>query len=266
MPLRPWLVALLILALSPAVRADGARMTVHELTTLLAKADHAHPVQLPGRDLSHLDLSGLDFQGANLSGANLYGVNLTDADLSGTDLAQAMLDHSTITRTRFVNANMADASLFMVAAYSTLVPQAVEAPTFAGADLRHAHIAAQLSRADFKGANLSGARIGLERYDNTARLVRTELSAADFTGATLAGANFRGVRLDFARLGGADLSDCVLIDADLSRADLSGAELAGADLTGADLDGTILRGARNSAAAKGFDRARHADTVVGLVR
>jgi hypothetical protein len=65
-------------------------------------------------------------------------------------------------------------------------------------------------------------------------------SRADLRGANLSGAYLRGADLRYANLRGADLSDANLRGADLRGANLSDADLSGADLSGADLDYSCL--------------------------
>jgi len=107
-----------------------------------------------------------------------------------------------------------------------------------GRDFRYATLdRSHLKRSDFYGAKLAGAR-----------LVETDLAAANFRTAELQGANLSGARLQGAdlsgaRLQGANLSGTSQQGADLSRATLQGANLSGARLQGADLSRATLQGA-----------------------
>ena len=84
---------------------------------------------------------------------------------------------------------------------------------------KHAHIQADLSRANLSHADLHCA----------------DLRRANLSGADLRRANLKGARLNEANLRGARLNE-----ADLSGADLSGTVLNGADLSGDHLYQTIL--------------------------
>ena len=78
--------------------------------------------------------------------------------------------------------------------------------------------------------------------------IKADFSGANLSGANLSDANLSGANLSDADLSGADLSDADLSGANLSRADLSRADLSGADLSGADLSGADLSGANLSRA------------------
>ena len=92
---------------------------------------------------------------------------------------------------------------------------------------------ANLSRADFLGANLSGAN----------------LLRADFLGANLSGAN-----LSRANLSGANLSGADFLGANLSGADLSGADLSRADFLGAKInDKTAIGILRRAPRSDGYE-------------
>jgi hypothetical protein len=90
----------------------------------------------------------------------------------------------------------------------------------------------RLPKADFSGANLSGAV-----------LYFTNLDGADFLEANLKGANLLGASLTGAILEGAHLTN-----AEFSGARLPGADLGGSDLTGADFAYATLTGVRFSTA------------------
>ncbi len=88
----------------------------------------------------------------------------------------------------------------------------------------HPEIQPDLSRADLRGVDLSGAHL-TEAY----------LSEADLSGANLIEVNLNGAYLSEANLIGASL-----FGANLNEADLSGADLRGANLTEATLIEAIL--------------------------
>ena len=193
--------------------AGGRHLSLKEVSEALVKASPERPADFRDRDLSYLDLSGLDFKRANLAGANLYGADLSDANLSHADLAGADLDHTVIIRTNFAGADLSRSSLYAAVASSSLEIVAAEAPDFAGADLSGAHIVAVLGRANLRGANLSGVRMG--GYERILRLnLINDLTGADLTAARLARADLRDVRFAFAHLADADFAG-----ANLTRAD-----------------------------------------------
>lgn len=92
---------------------------------------------------------------------------------------------------------------------------------------------ANLSRAQLKGANLSGAN-----------LEQAFLPDAQLEGAWLREAHLQGAFLSGAHLEQADLSEAQMQGAFLNGAHLQGADLRGANLEQADLNGAHLEGAR----------------------
>jgi uncharacterized protein YjbI with pentapeptide repeats len=107
-----------------------------------------------------------------------------------------------------------------------------------GRDFRYATLdRSQLTRSDFYGAKLGGAR-----------LVQTDLNsakfrAAQFQGANLTGAQLQGADLSEADLQGADFKGAGLQGADFTVTRLQGADLSDARLQGANLNGANLQGA-----------------------
>jgi len=253
--------AILIAALvSPAFAAD---LTVRQLSERLYHAERAAPVDFSHLDLRDLDMSGLDFKGAKLAGSDLFGADLSRVDLTKADLSGARLDRVVIIAARFDEANLSGVTLLRPSAFSTLAALPGEAVSFVRADLRRARIFGRLNRANFSGANLTGATLApFGRTGFIEHLWRTELLGANLQDATLTGADLTHALLAFANLRGANLSGAVLRKADLSRADLTGADLTGADLSEADLDGAILTGARGLKTALGLNRARNVEKIV----
>ena len=138
---------------------------------------------------------------------------------------------------------------------------AANAPIFAGANLSDARIFARLSRADFRKANLSGARLGTER--NQFKMPKqTDLSGALLGEANLTRADLTGANLIFADMTASNLTGAILARADLSNANLSEAQLAGADFTDANVYGTVFRKVKGLAEVKGHDHARNRDKAV----
>jgi uncharacterized protein YjbI with pentapeptide repeats len=120
-----------------------------------------------------------------------------------------------------------------------------------GADLSGAYLFnATLSGADLNHANLSNAV--LSRADlNDAHLGDANLNGADLNYANLSNAHLNGgtaPNLSNANLSGANLSGADLQYAHLTHAHLSGAYLLKADLSGADLSGAYLLNADLSGA------------------
>lgn len=83
---------------------------------------------------------------------------------------------------------------------------------------------ADLSGADFSGANLSGADF-INANLSGANLSGTNLRYANLSGANLRYTNLSGADLRYANLSGADLNCTLLSDANFSDANLSGALL-----------------------------------------
>ena len=230
--------------------------SAHHITNALFKAVPGERVNFSGRDLTYLDLSDLNFKGAILARSDFYGTDFTGANLSGADLSQTRLDRSVLIRADLSGANLTGATIYRPTIYSDMTSLLSDAPRFAGANLTSVRVQAELSGADFRGANLTDANFSpLEVRPGQGTLVtlsRNVLKSCDFSGARLHNANLTRAVLLFSRFTGADLSGAKLAGADLSRTDFSGADLTGADLTDADLDGA------NFVGAKGLD------TVIGL--
>src|SRR5262249_259593 len=150
--------------------------------------------------------------------------------------------------------------------YTDLSNNLANAPHFAGANLTSIRVMADLSGADFRGANLTRADLRpLETrpgQGTLSTLMRNVLKSCDFSGATLKDANLsRGV-LTFSRFVGADLRGADLSDTDLSKTDFAGADLSGADLTRADLYGANLVGVRGLDSVKGLGTAANLDKAI----
>ena len=261
-----WKTAICIAALAAFVtggRALAADLTARQVTEELFHRDaSAAPVDFHGKDLSFLDLAGLDFHGAKLSGVNLYGADLSNASLRSANLAGSRLDASKLTRADLSNADLHGASLLAIMVFSTIEPNGADVPNFENANLRGVHIAARLDGANFRHADLSGARLGQLIATWGSYRPRAVFNGADFSDANLAGADLSKAVLQFTHFARADLARANLADCDLTKADLSGANFAGADLTGADFDGAILSGATGLETAMGMSAAKNLDKAV----
>ncbi len=239
------LAAILCLVILPNTPSplQAADLTAREVSEVFHKAKMGERVDLSGKDLSFLDLAGIDFKGAVMSGANLFGVDLTNGNLRGTRLEGVMLDRAIVVRADFSGANLEGASLMRPSVNTTLGSNSQDAPKFAGANLRHIRITAMMDGADFRGADLTGARMGPhEPRADISSMPGSLLRGCDFSGATLDGADLMWAKLRFSKFIGADLT--------------------GANFEGADLDGTILRGVRGIDTVKGFERAKNAERAV----
>lgn len=240
-----------------------ADFTAGQITRQLFEIKPGERVDYAGHKLTYLDLSGLDFKQAKLARADLYGTDFTDANLNGADLSGARLDRAVLIRTDLSGANLSGATIFRPTIYSDLSNRLSDAPHFAGANLTKVRVQAELSGADFRGANLTGADLSpLEARPGQGTLVtlaRNVLKSCNFSGAMLRDADLTRTVLTHSRFVGADLRNARLVDADVQLVDFSGADFTGADVTGADFDGANLSGVTGFDTVKGLDRARNLD-------
>lgn len=234
--------ALSLFCASASIAAD---FTARQVTQAFYESS-GPPPDFSGADLSFLDLSNIDFKGAKLSNVNLFGADLTRSNLRGANLG----------------ANLQGASMMRPSINIALDRNRSEAPKFAGANLKGIRLTAMMDGADFRGADLTGAKLGPhEPRADISSMPASLLRGSDFSGAILRDADLMWAKLAFSKFVGADLSGAVLIGADLSKADLSGADLAGADLTDADFDGAKLAGVRGLESAKGMATVKNWDRV-----
>lgn len=242
---------------------NKADFTARQVTSILFKAKAGDRPDLSARDLTYLDLAGLDFKGARLDGSNLYGTDLTGATLKGVELSRARLDRAVLIRADLSGANLKDATILRPTVYADQHSNLADAPRFSGASMVRIRVQADLSGADFRGADLTDARFDpLEARPGSGTLVtayKNILKSCDFSGARLARADFSQAILMFSRFTGADLTEARFVRADLSMADLSGADVTGVDFSGADFDGTVLAGTKGLEFAKGLDTAVNLD-------
>lgn len=266
----PFLVVLLPLAAGARAEpftfslvSPEADMTAREVTQILYNAKSGQRTDLSGKDLTYLDLSAIDFKGASLARTDLYGTDFTGANLKGADLSSARLDRAVLIRADLSGANLEGATILRPTIYSDLNSHLADAPRFSGANLRGIKVQAELSGADFRGADLTEADFHpLEDRAGEGTLTtlrKNVVKSCDFSGATLVRANFSEAVLTFSRMTGADLRDADLRKADLSKVDFHGADLTGANLAGADLDGANLAGARGLDTVKGLSTTRNLD-------
>jgi uncharacterized protein YjbI with pentapeptide repeats len=245
------------------VPQNDADFSVRDITSALFKAKPGERLDYSNHNLTYLDLAGLDFKGANLAHTDLYGTDLTGANLKGADLSHTRLNRSVLIRADLSGADLTGATIFRPTVYTDLASNLADAPRFAGANLTRIRVMANLSGADFRGANLTNADFSpLEArpgQGTITSLMKNVLKSCDFSGAALKGANFDRADLTFSRFVGADLAGANLKKTDLSKTDFTGADLTGADLTSADLYGANLTGVKGLDTVKGLSSAINLD-------
>jgi uncharacterized protein YjbI with pentapeptide repeats len=248
------------------VSRTGADFTVRDITAALFKAKPGETPDYSNHDLTYLDLSGLNFKGAKLAKSNLYGADFTGANLRGTDMSGTRLDRATLIRADFSGANLSGASILRPTIYTDLSENIADAPRFAGANLTGIRVMANMSGADFHGADLTDANFTPREVragqGTLSTLAKNLLKSCDFNKAIMRKANFEHAVMTFSRFAGADLTGANLADTDLSRADFTGANLTDANLTGADLDGATLLGVKGLDTVKGLATALNFDKTI----
>lgn len=234
-----------------------SKLTARDVTERLFQASPGSAPDLHELNLTRLDLAELDFKKANLARCDLYGADLSRANLNGVSLVGARLDRATITSADFSNADLTDARILRPTIFTTLEVETSEAPKFTGAKLVRIRSDGWLDRADFSGADLTGAVFGGGASREETLFSPASLVSANFTKAILKEAKFPGASLKYARFIDADLTGANLIGTNLTQANFSGANLAGADFTGANMDEADLRGAHGIEQAIGLARAEN---------
>ncbi len=255
-----WRAASVCVAVVLGVLPVAARpLTARDVTIKFHQAAPGTPVDFSNQDLSFLDLAGLDFKSANLKNVNLYGADLSSANLKNVDLAGAKLDRATIVRADFSGANLQGATIMAPSVFSTAMIDHADTPKFVDANLRGARIAARLDGTDFRGADLTDARIGPNERGSEAGMAHSsKMMATNFSGATMTGTDMREVDCTFCRFTGAKMGNAKLIHVDLSRADFTGATMTNADLSGSNVDEANFSG------VTGFDSVKGLQTVQNL--
>lgn len=242
--------------------SQKADISASQITKLLHLSGPGERPDLSGRFLAYLDLSDLNFKGATLARSDLYGADFTGANLSGADLSGTRLDRSVLIRANLAGANLSGATIFRPTVYSDMSSNPADAPKFRGANLQRIQVQADLSGADFRGADLTDAHFApLEWRAGQGTLTTSYsnvLKGCDFSGARLHRADMSRAIMWFARFTGADLTGAKLSGSDLSKADFSGADLTNVDFAETNLDGANFVGAR------GLDKALGLDTAVNL--
>jgi uncharacterized protein YjbI with pentapeptide repeats len=254
-------------ALEPhEVVAPNAQFTAQQVTAIVFKALPGKRPDFAGKFLTYLDLADIDFKAAHLAGADLYGSDFTGANLAGADLSKARLDRAVLIRANLSDSNLTDATILRPTIYADDKNTLTDAPSFNGANLTRIRVQADLSGADFRGANMTAADFGpLEGRPGQGTMVTLAsnvLKSCNFAGAQMAGANMTQAVLTFSRFTGADLRGVNFSRAELTKVDFTGADVTGADFTGADLYDANFTGAIGLDRAKGLDSAKNADKVV----
>lgn len=243
-----------------------AEMSARTITSLIFQSKPGAKPNLSGKYLVYLDLSELNFKSANFAHSDLYGTDFTGANLKGADLSHTRLDRAVLIRADLSGANLTGATILRPTIYTDLSNNVLDAPRFSGANMTDAQVQAELSGADFRGADLSRAsfypREGRAGEGTLATTWRNILKYCDFSGARMTGANMERTMLWFAKFKGADLRGVNFRESDLSRADFAGADISGADFTRADLDGANFVGAIGVRQAKGIDQAVNLDRAL----
>src|SRR4029079_7399574 len=192
------------------VSQNGADFTVRDITMALFKAKPGEPLDYSNHNLTYLDLSGLNFKGAKLAKSNLYGADFKDANLRGSDMSGTRLDRATLIRADFSGPHLSGASVLRPTIYTDLTENIADAPRFAGANLTGIRVMANMSGADFHGADLTDANFTPREVragqGTLSTLAKNLLKSCDFTKAILRNANLDHAVLTFARFASADLT------------------------------------------------------------
>lgn len=199
-----------------------------------AKFDYC---DLRGQQFAGLDLQDADFTGARLDGANFERANLTSAAFFGADLRRV---------------NFREASLRRGDLRGSLVH---------GADLT----SADLSEADLREGVVARQSGDGHLTQITHASLPTSTGEALFRGATLSGAKMGGVIAIAADFSFATMRHVRLVRAHLKQAIMVGTDLSGADLSGADFEGADLRNAIIVGAKTDMMRTRGAN-MTGVLR
>ncbi len=237
----------------------GAVFTGATLVTANLAAVSASGANLAGVDGSGADLSNGNFTGADFTGANLSGAKMEHALFNEATMADVVLERASGPRAEFMGADLSEAKMagadLTEADFSAAMIEKADftgatgvsvwfskvrgaGAVFAKANLLNSRAdqPADLSGADFSGANLRDAR-----------WQDTDFSRARFAGADLTNALFTHCRFEEADLSGviapnADFQKSVFIRANAARINLFKGSLRKADLSGTDLTGANLYG------------------------
>lgn len=250
----------LILSAFSVGLATAADMTARQVAVAIFKAPPGVKIDLSSKNLAQLDLAGIDFKAALMARTDLYGADLTRANLAGADLAAAKLDRAVLTKANFTGANLEGASILKPSIFTTPDFDITEGPTFANANMKDARLAARMDGTSFRGADLSGAKIGPFDMSVEGGLAPSSLmKSTDFTGANLSRTDIRNVNFTFARFTGANLKGARLHLLDLTNAKFDGADLTDVEFSGCNLQGASFRGAKGLDTIKGLETVSNFD-------
>lgn len=207
-------------------------------------------------------LSWVDEDGA-LFGIFLRNLRVTDADLVSDkealagertlnlrerDLRSAKLDRSDLHQADLTGAILDDASL-AGANLRDVKLDCADLTEFLLSEDREVAVCTSARRADFTGADLSGAQMtGLDAREG--KFESAKLTGANMSYAVLAGAMLVDAKLDRANLtGGIKAAGADFSIASLRGADLTGGKLYGADFRSSEMQGAIFNYASLQGAA-----------------
>ena len=216
-------------------KVKDATLSKEEVLQILKNSSREKPAYLWGKNLSNIDFSNVDFKGANLSASWMNNTNFSGADLSGTNLDIAFM----------YKANLKGAKLDKASMFSTQMLGA----DLSMASLQGAKVAADLYRANLRGANFKNAKMGADTKNQSMGIMALKAKKASFDNADLSGADLSRTDLEYASFKNANLSNANLEYAKLTGVDFTGANLTNANFTNAEL------GANHFCGSIGFDKA-----------
>ena len=214
----------------------------------------------PHANLSDHPLMGANFKGTNLTDANLQGANLKRAQFEYAILYDVSFQVADLTDADFTNADFTNAessSDTITADCGT--PSDLDPDSFYDYDIDQDSLYIDFSGAILENANFQQAFLGeiSGDEDNNSKKVSffdADLTQADFMGANLTGATFTEANLTQADFMGANLTGANFTEANLTQADFTeeailkdavgtGADFTGADFIVVDFDGADLTNA-----------------------
>ena len=215
-------------------KVKDATLSKQEVLKILKNSSNKKPAYLWRKNLNNLDFSNVNFKGANLSASWMNNANLSGADLSGSNLDIAFM----------YKANLKGAKLDKASMFSTQMLGA----DLSMASLEGATIAADLYRANLRGANFKNAKMGADTKNQSMGIMALKAKKAFFDNADLSGADLSRTDLEYASFKNANLSN-----ANLEFAKLTGVNFDGANLTNANFSNAEL-GANNFSNVIGLDK------------
>jgi uncharacterized protein YjbI with pentapeptide repeats len=125
----------------PDLRGAGIGGDLRDITLTFANLSGAwiQDADFPGADLSFANLSGAFLLDANFAGADLTGVNLSGAQIIDCDFGGAVLTGAGMSR--------------------ATIGESIGITNFGGADLRFVNLSAAAISGDFRGTDLTSARL-----------------------------------------------------------------------------------------------------------